>query len=139
MRLGKKGNLAFRNRLGISTNNNSPFAPFVFDSFVNIRGIGNRVARGTAEFILNAEYRLSVFQNKYLILQLTTFTDFGALRAPGSSLQTMLNGSKSNFFIGGGVRLHSRLIYKTIFRLDYSINPVNLNKGGFTFGLGQYF
>ena len=47
-RFGHTGNLAMRLRLAISTNNETPFAPFVVDSHVNIRGVGNRIDRGTA-------------------------------------------------------------------------------------------
>ena len=35
-------NLAHRLKVGISTNEDTPFAPFVLDSYVNIRGVGNR-------------------------------------------------------------------------------------------------
>lgn len=138
-RIGKRGNLGFRNRIGISTNNNSPFAPFVLDGFINIRGIGNRVERGTAEIILSAEYRYSIFQHKYFIAQLAGFGDYGALREPGGDFGTLFNGPETNLFLGGGIRLHSRFIYKILLRVDYSINPTDLKKGGFTFGLGQYF
>ncbi|MEO0341135.1 MAG: POTRA domain-containing protein [Bacteroidota bacterium] len=60
-RLGRRGNLAARLRIGLSTNNDSPFAPFVLDSYINIRGSGNRIDRGTAALILNLEYRHTLF------------------------------------------------------------------------------
>lgn len=136
--IGKKGNLGFRNRLGISTNNFSPFAPFVLDGFINVRGIGNRVARGTGELILNAEYRYTLLKKKYFIAQIAGFADYGALRDAGQDWTTLFNGN-TNVFLGGGIRLHSRFIYKTIFRVDYSVNPTNTSERGFTFGLGQFF
>ena len=36
-------NIAVRARFAISDNDNSPFAPFVVDSHVNLRGVGNRI------------------------------------------------------------------------------------------------
>lgn len=59
--LGRRGNVAGRLRAGLSSNGNTPFAPFVLDSQVNIRGSGNRIDRGTAQLILNLEYRHSVW------------------------------------------------------------------------------
>jgi len=58
-RFGEKGNFASRLRIGIASNDDTPFAPFVADSHTNIRGIGNRIDRGTAQLILNTEYSKS--------------------------------------------------------------------------------
>lgn len=139
-RIGKKGNLGIQNQLGISTNNDSPFAPFVLDGFINVRGIGNRVERGTAEFIINAEYLHTVLKRKYFIAQLTAFSDYGALRSPGASIGSIFKEQKTNLYAGLGIRLHSRFIYKTIFRLDLSTKIIqNDKKVAFTFGLGQFF
>ena len=63
-RFGEKGNLAMRLRLAISTNNDTPFAPFVVDSHVNLRGVGNRIDRGTAQVVFNSEYRHTVHDSK---------------------------------------------------------------------------
>lgn len=139
-RLGKNGNLGIQNQLGISTNNNSPFAPFVLDGFINVRGIGNRVERGTAEFIINTEYLHTVLKKKYFIAQLAAFSDYGALRAPGASIGSIFQEQKTNLYGGIGLRLHSRFIYKTIFRFDLSTKIIqNDKKMAFTFGLGQFF
>jgi len=138
-RLGDKGNLGLLNRVGISTNNFSPFAPFVLDSFKNLRGIGNRVARGTGEFILSAEYRYTAISRKYFFLQLATFCDYGVIRNPGDTFLGSFEDHATNIFIGGGIRFHSRLFYKSIFRLDFSLNPTETKENGFTFGIGHYF
>ena len=138
-RIGKKGNVGIQNRIGVSTNNFSPFAPFVLDGFMNVRGIGNRVARGTGELIINTEYRHTLLKKKYFILQLVALSDFGSLRPPGGDISSVFKRDNLNVFVGGGLRLHSRLIYKSIFRLDYAINPIDPHQGGFTFGLGQFF
>lgn len=138
-KLRKRGNLAFHNRIGISTNNNSPFSPFVLDGFINVRGVGNRISRGTAEFITNIEYRHSIWRHKWFILQAAIFSDLGTLRQPGETVESMFNYKTLNLFLGSGLRLHSQLFYKVIFRVDYSINPINPDIRGFTFGVGQFF
>ncbi len=138
-KIRQRGNLAVHNRIGISTNNFSPFSPFVLDGFVNVRGVGNRVSRGTAELITNIEYRHSIWRHKWFILQAVVFSDLGTLRQPGASIESMFNHRELNLFLGSGLRLHSQLFYKVIFRVDYSINPVNPNIHGFTFGVGQFF
>lgn len=133
------GNLAVRQRIGVATNNNSPFAPFVLDGFINVRGIGNRVARGTAEVILNLEYRQAVWRHKWFVIQLATFADFGTLREPGDQIVDMFNHKEMELFIGGGFRIHSRILYNTRWRMDYSFNPIDPSKHGLTFGIGQFF
>jgi len=138
-RLNKKGNLALHYKFGIATNNKSPFSPFVLDGFINIRGIGNRVSRGTAENILNIEYRHTLLNKKHFTLQSAIFTDIGSLRQPGADFKTILHSSELNYFSGIGLRIHSKFFYKAIFRIDYSVNLTNINHGGFSFGLGHFF
>ena len=138
-RITQKGNLAIHHSFGIATNNFSPFAPFVLDGFINIRGIGNRVSRGTAENIFNIEYRQSILNKKYFTLQGVAFTDIGSLRQAGDSFESMFNVNAMNYYSGLGLRLHSKFFYKAIFRLDYSVNVLNTKQGGFSFGLGHFF
>lgn len=137
--LGERGNLAVRSRFGISTNNDSPFAPFVLDGFLNVRGIGNRVDRGTAELILNLEYRHTLWKHKWVTLQAAAFCDHGTLRSPGDTFNDFLPKSKYNLLTGGGLRLHLNVVYNTCIRVDYSVNPFDPTIGGFTFGFGQFF
>lgn len=136
---GERGNFALHNRLGIATNNDSPFAPFVLDGFINVRGIGNRVSRGTAEFIVNAEFRYTVWRHKWFMIQLIALSDLGTLRQPGDKIEDMFNYKALNLFAGGGFRIHSRVLYNTCFRLDYSVNPIHPNQHGLTFGFEQFF
>jgi len=138
-RLGLKGNIGVNYKFGIATNNDSPFSPFVLDGFINIRGIGNRVLRGTAENILNIEYRHTLINRKYFAIQSAIFTDMGSLRLAGEKLKTMFNFSKMNYFSGIGLRIHSNFFYKSIFRIDYSVSLAHINHGGFSFGLGHFF
>lgn len=136
-RIGKRGNFGIQNKFGISTNNFSPFAPFVLDGFINVRGVGNRVARGTGEFIINSEYLHTVLRKRLIIAQLVGLVDFGTLRDPGGT--SYFESMETNIFTGIGIRLHSQFIYKTIFRVDYAVNPFFPENRGFTFGLGQFF
>ncbi|MCH2223851.1 MAG: hypothetical protein MK066_03700 [Crocinitomicaceae bacterium] len=135
----KNGNFAVKSRLGISTNHASPFAPFVLDGFQNVRGIGNRVERGTAEFIFNIEYRHTILRNKYTTIQAAIFSDYGSLRSPGSKISKLFHETSQNLFTGGGLRFHLNVLYKTSLRIDYSATPFAPNTGGFTFGFGQFF
>lgn len=137
--VGKRGNLAGAIRLGTASNAASPFAPFVLDGFLNVRGIGNRVERGTAELVLNAEYRHTVWMHKYVTIQAALFTDYGALRTPGAVYNTLFDDAHPNVFTGGGIRFNLNIIYNTCIRVDYSINPFSPSQGGFTFGFGQFF
>lgn len=137
--IGQRGNIALHQRIGMATNNDSPFAPFVLDGFLNVRGVGNRVARGTAEMIVNAEYRHTVWKHDWFFLQMVGFADFGTLRQPGQEMKDMFNYNEMELFLGGGIRLHSRKFYKVIFRLDYSVNPIFPTNHGITFGVGQFF
>jgi hypothetical protein len=59
-RVGAKGNWANRLRLGLASNDNTPFAPFALDNNVNLRGVGILVDRGTGSFVLNTEYRHTI-------------------------------------------------------------------------------
>ena len=137
--VGEGGNLAVGTRFGLATNRQSPFSPFVLDGFLNVRGIGNRIERGTAELIGNIEYQQRIIQHKYVTVQLAGFSDYGALRSPGLSFASSLSTSTPNLFVGGGIRLHLNVFYKTSFRLDYSVNPFLRDQKGVTFGFGQFF
>lgn len=137
--VGKRGNLASSVRFGTSTNAESPFAPFVLDGFLNVRGIGNRVERGTAELIVNTEYRHTLLVHKIVTLQGATFFDYGALRTAGKSFTTFFDGDQPNLFLGAGLRFNLNILYKTCIRIDYSVNPFDPSIQGVTFGFGQFF
>lgn len=137
--IGKKGNLATRLRLAISTNNDTPFAPFVADSRVNIRGIGNRIDRGTAQVVLNVEYRQTLFENSLCAVQVVGFSDWGTWRKPGGELSKIFKPQKFRHFVGGGVRLVYQKIYGAILRVDYGIDLYDSQQRGVVLGLGQYF
>ncbi|MEQ8628342.1 POTRA domain-containing protein [Ekhidna sp.] len=139
IKIGRYGNFASRLRLGLSSNEESPFAPFVLDSYVNIRGVGNRVDRGTGAIILNAEYRYALVDQSKLALQGVIFSDSGSWRNPGGDFADFADSENFQLFAGGGLRLIHKKIYNAIFRVDYGINLQDPNINGFVLGIGQYF
>jgi outer membrane protein insertion porin family len=133
-----KGNFAMRSRLGISTNSNVFLAPFVSDNYLNIRGIGDRIDRGTASATLNIEYRQTVWENKTFGIQAVGFSDAGTWRKSKEKLSDMITSDNMKLFAGIG----GRFIYKKAFdfdiRLDYGWS-IKGEGNGLVFGLGQYF
>lgn len=138
-RIGKTGNLAMRFRFGISTNNNTPFAPFVLDSHVNIRGSGNRIDRGTATLILNVEYRQTVLDIHPFAAQAVVFSDIGTWRNPGGTFSDVVQRENLRHFVGGGLRLIYKKAFNAILRLDYGVDLYDRQQKGLVIGLGQYF
>ena len=139
IRTGSSGNLALRTRLGISTNKDSPFVPFVLDNYINVRGSGNRASRGTAELTINAEYRHTLFEHHYGAVQGVIFSDMSAWRPAAGQFSEMFEDKYNVTFGGIGIRLYLKKFYNFILRLDYG-QSVTGNKGkGFVFGAGQYF
>ncbi|MCX8210963.1 MAG: hypothetical protein OTI34_07955 [Lewinella sp.] len=138
---GRFSNFALRLRAGISTNVNSPFAPFVLDSQVNIRGSGNRIDRGTAQLVLNLEYRLTAWkdQKDRFAVQAVGFSDLGSWRNPGGDISDIWDERNFRHFVGGGVRLISLKAYNAVLRLDYGVDVRNTRERGFVAGFGQYF
>ncbi|PWG06848.1 BamA/TamA family outer membrane protein [Polaribacter aquimarinus] len=141
-RLGEKGNWANRLRFGLSSNAETPFAPFALDNNVNLRGVGILVDRGTGSFVFNSEYRHTIFDKKWLAIQSNVFTDFGSWRNPGGKLNDFFQNKNLKLYSGVGLRFISKKIYNATFRIDYGfslLNRKNGSKGGLVFGIGQYF
>ncbi len=136
-RIGKTGNLAFRIRSGIAENEDTPFPPFVLDSYINIRGAGNRVNRGSGELVVNSEYRQTILDLSVGAIQLVGFTDIGGWRLAGQSWKTLRDTKV--FFSGIGARIIIKPIYRLVLRLDYGVHWFRPKERGFVFGLGQYF
>lgn len=137
--LGSKGNVAVRLRMGISSNNDTPFASFVADNYVNIRGIGDRAVRGTAEMATNVEYRQLLITKKALRFSVIGFVDSGTWRAPGAGLSTLTKKENISVYSGVGGRLHFHKFYNAILRADYSFDTKDFKNNGLIVGVGQYF
>ncbi len=139
--VAKKGNFAARFRVGLSSNNNSPFAPFAVDNNLNIRGVGNLIDRGTGTIVLNTEYRYVIYEKNKFIIQSNFFTDAGAFRSPGGKLSDFYNKENLKLYPGAGLRFIHKTIFNAVFRIDYGYGIINNEKRnkGIVFGIGQYF
>ena len=138
-RIKNRGNLATRFRAGIASNYHSPFAPFALDNLINIRGIGNVVQRGSGTLIWNLEYRHTLFEKKWFVLQSNVFTDMGSLRNPGGNFSDFISHEQLKIHTGIGLRFIHKTIYNAIFRIDYGYGLNDNPSQGFVFGVGQYF
>lgn len=133
------GNWATRLRLGLSSNENSPFAPFSLDNNVNIRGVGNIVDRGTGTIVLNTEYRTTLYEKKWFVLQGNAFIDSGSWRKPGGDLVDFASPDNIQVYPGVGLRFIHKTIFNATFRIDYGYGISKNASDGIVFGIGQYF
>lgn len=138
-RLGDKGNWASRLRIGLSSNSNTPFAPFALDNNVNLRGVGILVDRGTGSIVWNTEYRHTLYEKKWFILQGNVFTDLGTWRNPGGELSDFVDSDNVRIYSGVGLRFINKKIFNAVFRIDYGFGLTKGESKGLVFGVGQYF
>lgn len=138
-RIGEKGNWANRIRVGFSSNTDSPFAPFSVDNNVNLRGVGITIDRGTGAIVLNTEYRHTLFEKKWFILQGNTFVDTGTWRNPGGDLGDFSKSQNIRVYPGLGLRFMHKNIYNAVLRIDYGYGITKNSSHGLVFGIGQYF
>ena len=138
-RLGQKHNLAARLRFGLSAQADSPFVPFVLDSYINIRGSGNRVARGTGELVLNLEYRYNIWETQWGIFQAVGFWDLGGWRPIQQNFEDLFLAENSTSFAGFGGRVYFKKIYNLTLRADLGFNLSRPSNNGIVLGIGQYF
>lgn len=107
-------NVGLRFQAGLATNNLSPYAPYVYDSQLNLRGAGDRIARGTAGFFVSSEARLTAIDRTHWAAQVVGFSDAGWLRSAGA--QGM--NAQPEWYLGMGGRLHIKRFYNAVFRMD---------------------
>lgn len=138
-RFGNKGNWANRLRLGVATNNDSPFAPFAVDNNLNIRGVGNTIDRGTAAIVLNTEYRQTLFEKGWFVMQANAFVDAGTWRNPDGDFGDFGKSQNVRVYPGIGLRFLHKRIFNAIFRIDYGVGITENATQGFVIGIGQYF
>lgn len=138
-RIGAHGMVATRLRLGLSTNKESPFVPFVLDSYINVRGSGNRVARGTGEITINCEYRHAFYDTLKTAFQGVAFIDWSGWRPAGQKTDEIWKSDNAVAFAGLGIRFYYQKFFNFVFRLDYGISMVDPDEHGLVFGTGQYF
>ena len=138
-RFGKTGNWASRLRLGLSSNDKSPFSPFALDNNLNIRGVGNIIDRGTGVFVLNTEYRTTLFEKNWFVLQGNAFVDSGSWRQPGGKISDFADSTNFRVYPGVGLRFIHKTIFNATFRIDYGYGITQNASKGIVFGIGQYF
>ncbi len=145
-RLGTMGNWASRLRIGAATNDETPFAPFAVDNNLNVRGVGNSIDRGTAAIVFNTEYRQTLLEKGWFVLQGNAFVDAGSWREPGGELSDLLSEKNVRVFPGVGLRFIHKKIFNATFRIDYGYGLVDKaakkagnQSQGIVFGIGQYF
>ncbi|MBW1295425.1 POTRA domain-containing protein [Aquimarina litoralis] len=138
-RIGKKGNWASRLRVGLASNDESPFAPFAVDNNLNIRGVGNTIDRGTGVIVLNTEYRHTLVDKDWFVLQSNVFVDGGSWRNPGGDFGDFGDTQNFRVYPGVGLRFIHKRIFNAIFRIDYGYGVTEEATNGFVFGIGQYF
>ena len=138
-RIGEKGNWASRLRLGLASNDDTPFAPFSVDNNLNIRGVGNTIDRGTGSIVLNTEYRHTLFEKDWFALQGNAFVDAGSWRNPGGQFDDFADSTNLRVYPGIGMRFIHKRIFNAIFRIDYGVGITKDATSGFVFGIGQYF
>ncbi|GAA3616943.1 hypothetical protein Q4Q39_00660 [Flavivirga amylovorans] len=138
-RIGDRGHWANRLRLAYASNDDTPFAPFAVDNQLNIRGAGNTIDRGTAAIVLNTEYRQTLYEKGWFVLQGNAFVDAGSWRTPGGDLGELFDGSTIKFYPGLGIRFIHKRIFNAVFRLDYGYGIGDDATNGIVFGIGQYF
>lgn len=138
-RIGKKGNWASRLRLGLASNVATPFAPFTVDNNLNIRGVGNTIDRGTGAIVLNTEYRHTLIDKNWFVLQSNVFIDGGSWRNPGGGFGDFADSQNIRIYPGVGLRFMHKKIFNAIFRIDYGYGITEDASRGVVFGIGQYF
>ncbi|WP_395054012.1 outer membrane protein assembly factor [Flavobacterium sp.] len=138
-RVGTNGNWANRLRLGLSTNDITPFAPFSVDNNLNIRGVGNIIDRGTGTIVVNSEFRKTLYEKKWFVLQGNAFIDAGTWRQPGENIGNFFDKKNVRVYPGVGLRVMHKTIFNAIFRIDYGFGITENGSKGIVFGIGQYF
>lgn len=138
-RFGKTGNFGTRVRIGLASNDDSPFAPFALDNNINLRGVGNIIDRGTGSFVMNTEYRSTIYEKNWFVVQSNAFIDLGSWRKPGGGFSDFVASENIRVFPGIGLRFIHKTIFNAIFRIDYGIGINENGAKGLVFGIGQYF
>lgn len=138
-RMGERGNWANRLRLGLASNIATPFAPFTVDNNLNIRGVGNTIDRGTGAIVLNTEYRYTLIDKNWFVMQGNLFIDGGSWRNPGGRLSDFGDDQNIRIYPGVGLRFIHKRIFNAIFRIDYGYGITRDSAQGLVFGIGQYF
>lgn len=135
----EKSMLAGQVRLGYSNFNDSPFPAFFVDDFKNVRGVGDRVARGSSETTLNLEWRQTLWKSSLFYFQVVPFADYTCVLPSDYKSNPDPIWNHDYFRLGGGVRLGTYKFYNSCLRLDATLDPSAKKFTGWVIGVGQYF
>lgn len=138
-KVGHRGNWASRLRVGMASNTDTPFAPFSVDNNLNIRGVGNIIDRGTGTIVLNSEFRKTLYEKKWFVLQGNAFVDSGTWRKAGGNFGDFVDSNNVRVYSGLGLRFIHKTIFDAIFRIDYGFGLTKNGTQGLVIGVGQYF
>ncbi|WP_232285915.1 POTRA domain-containing protein [Aquimarina agarilytica] len=139
-RVGTQGNLATQLQLKFSNPvDDTPFVPLTIDNQLNTRGVGNTVDRGTSLIALNAEYRHTLLEKGWFVIQGNTFFDVSGVQRPNKDYGDIFEKETLRAYPGIGVRFIHKRIFNAVVRFDYSVNITGNGDNGLVFGIGQYF
>lgn len=139
-RYGDRGNLATQLQLQISNPlDNSVFAPLTIDNQLNTRGVGNTIDRGSAVIALNSEYRHTLLEKKWFVIQGNSFVDVSGVQRPNTNFSDIFSTNTTRVQTGLGVRFIHKYIFNAVLRFDNGVNITGNGNNGLVFGIGQYF
>ena len=139
-RIGTQGNLATQLQVQISNAvENTPFVPLTVDNQLNTRGSGNTIDRGTSLVALNTEYRHTVYEKGWFVIQSNAFVDVSGVQRPNKNFGDIFGDETFRVYPGLGVRFIHKRIFNAVIRFDYGVNVTGNGDNGFVFGIGQYF
>lgn len=139
-RIGARGNWASQLQLQIGNSiSNSAFAPLIIDNQRNTRGAGNIIDRGASIIALNTEYRHTLLEKGWFVLQGNSFVDVSGVQRPNAAFSDIFSGDATRIQTGLGIRFIHKYIFNAVLRFDYGVNVTGNGGNGFVFGIGQYF
>ncbi len=137
-RIGDNGNLATSLTMGWANNPESPFTSFVMDNQINLRGVGDRVARGAAIASFNAEYRFDLYTNNWMAIQNVLFNDLTTIQVMDMTYEKSMNVQNYRNFSGIGFRFILKKVHSAIFRMDFGFETKEPGRNGLVIGFGQF-
>lgn len=135
-RLFSKSNLGARLRFA-ATNSDELRDLYYIGGFENVRGYLDGQLRGKRYWQSNIEFRTSVYQWRWLVLQSNVFFDVAQLINPTTSIES--NNDDIFHSVGLGLRLISPNVYRFVGRLDLAVDTSHPATSRFSFGVQQFF
>ena len=133
-----KNNLNFAWQFKLKSNNYKDIQNFNYlGGFEEVRGYMDGQYYGNTTWQNNIELRQDIFENKYGVIQLATFTDQAK---EGEDLQDLTERKEEILLSSGlGIRLISPKIFRFVGRIDYAQTHTRFVSQGISFGIQQFF